>query len=268
MNDKPKPGAGWREWWLCEEMSYPIEDFSLETIKEEYGDKLVAHVIEHAAFEEMKRERNLAQAEREKIQVDWQREHTRKVDLDYENGQLKRDVERLKIVIEQHRGALGYSVPGHITQDFNIKCGICDSLRAQLEAATEAQKIREIFLAKSYEQEIEAERAAREEAETELESWKHSYKLLDEQREKYVAECERLDKDARQYSVRAHTAEARVEELLAYKVAALAEFERMKRQLAVMREEIFKRIPNKDYQDILDKVVEAREERQPRGGEG
>jgi hypothetical protein len=116
MNDKPKPGAGWREWWIHSTGNAYTRDVS--------SNFPVVHVIEHAAVE-----------------------HERKLKLEW---------------IELHA----------------------------------------------------AERAAREKAEAELS-------------DHYVQLSSELD--------RRIAAEARVKELLAYKVAALAEFERMKRQLAVMQ---------------------------------
>jgi hypothetical protein len=49
-----------------------------------------------------------------------------------------------RISIEQHRGALGYPVPGNIPQDFTIKNGLADALHAQLtQAQADAAALRE-----------------------------------------------------------------------------------------------------------------------------
>jgi hypothetical protein len=40
----------------------------------------------------------------------------------------------LSVRIEQHRGALGYSVPGHIADDPTIRNGIAEALHQQLAA--------------------------------------------------------------------------------------------------------------------------------------
>lgn len=42
------------------------------------------------------------------------------------------EIERLKIVIEQHRGALGYPVRGDIPNDPEIMCGLCDAKYKEL----------------------------------------------------------------------------------------------------------------------------------------
>jgi hypothetical protein len=59
-------------------------------------------------------------------------------DWDTPTGQLIRDayaaLTALSVRIEQHRGALGYSVPGDIPEDPSIKNGIAEALHQQLTA--------------------------------------------------------------------------------------------------------------------------------------
>lgn len=45
---------------------------------------------------------------------------------------LRRRVAELELKLEQHRGALGYAVPGDTPMDPDIKCGICEANRPAL----------------------------------------------------------------------------------------------------------------------------------------
>lgn len=77
MSDKP------REWYIGSEASYPCDDFSLEYIKDEYDDKIIAHVIEYSAYEKLKSENE------DLMRVDyWQDRHNIVVK---ENERLKAD---------------------------------------------------------------------------------------------------------------------------------------------------------------------------------
>jgi hypothetical protein len=61
-------------------------------------------------------------------------------ELEEENAALKQEIEQLKIVIQQHRGALGYPVAGDIPDDPNIICGLCDAREARIhELETQLQ---------------------------------------------------------------------------------------------------------------------------------
>lgn len=47
-----------REWFLCEDHSYDVGDFSLEEIRDDWGDTLIAHVIEKSAYDKLAQERD------------------------------------------------------------------------------------------------------------------------------------------------------------------------------------------------------------------
>jgi len=53
--------------------------------------------------------------------------------LEAEANQLREEIERLNIVVQQHRGALGYPVPGDIMDDPNIMNGLADAREREIE---------------------------------------------------------------------------------------------------------------------------------------
>jgi hypothetical protein len=61
--------------------------------------------------------------------------------------ELRDEIERLRVENWQLKGALGYSVPGHIMDNSDFKCGLCEAKTISLiEAEAEIERLRGLLL--------------------------------------------------------------------------------------------------------------------------
>jgi hypothetical protein len=128
--------AAVREWWIYYDVVHTPQIYHSELSAEQvafYKYKSHVRVVERIAYDTLAKELERVRADCDEWRQEahgyakWRDEITLGIE------RLARENTELKVRIEQHRGALGYSVPGHIPQDTAIVCGLCDAKAKELE---------------------------------------------------------------------------------------------------------------------------------------